>query len=510
MAKRSKVELYEQIRKAHDRDGLSIRALARRFGVHRRMVRDALVSPTPPPRKLAERPAPALGPSKATIDRWLAEDLLAPKKQHHTARRIWQRLVEEQDARVSEGTVRRYVARAKGRRPIPLAEVMVPQAHPLGYEAEVDFGSVSFFQAGEVVQAWMFVMRLSASGKGYHRVYANQAQEAFFDGHVRAFEHLGGVPGRLRYDNLKPAVARVLLGRNRRESERFVELRSHYLFESFYCRPGKEGAHEKGGVEGEIGRFRRRHLVPMPKVDSIAELNELCSGGDRLDDVRRIEGRRPTVAEHFAAEQPHLRPLPAEPFDIGLWLNCRVDTKSRICVRQCFYSVPVRHAGTRIGVRLGTETVEALEGSRVVARHARAVGKGVETLELDHYLEVLQVKLGALSGATALHQARAAGRFTAAHDRFFDLARRRLGDRGGTKALIGVLLAHRVLPFEAVVTGIERAVSVGSVDPDVVVVEARRTLEARAAVSTQLPMLARFDRPAPSLNRYDALLEGTR
>ena len=436
----------------------------------------------------------------------MADDLKAPKKQRHTARRVWQRLVDEHGAEVSEGTVRRYVAAVKGRRAIPLAEVMVPQTHPLGYEAEVDFGAVSFVLGGELVQGWMFVMRLSASGKGFHRVYANQAQEAFFDGHVRAFAHFGGVPERVRYDNLKPAVARVLLGRNRTETDRFATLRSHYHFESFYCRPGKEGAHEKGGVEGEVGRFRRRHLVPMPKVDSLTELNALCHEGDCLDDGRRIEHRRQRVFEHFEDERGHLGPLPAEPFEVGLLLNCRVDTKSRVCVRQCFYSVPVRYAGMRIGVRLGAETVEALDGAKVVASHPRAVGKGAEVLDIDHYLETLSIKAGAFSGSTALHQARAKGRFSPTHDRFFDVARRRLGDRDGTRAIVGVLLAHRTLTFEAVVAGMERALSVASVDPDVVILEARRSTERREDAAV-VPGLARFDRPAPTLERYDKLLE---
>jgi transposase len=509
MAKRSKVELYEQIRKARNNDELSIRELSRRFGVHRRAVREALASPTPPPRKVPERPSPVLGPWLTTIDMWLAADEHAPKKQRHTARRVFQRLVDEHGAEVSETSVRRYVAQAKKRAPMLAAQVMVPQTHPLGYESEVDFGRVSFHLDGVLVDAWMYVMRLSASGKGFHRVYANQAQEAFFDGHVRAFDHFGGVPERVRYDNLKPAVARVLMGRSRLETQRFVALRSHYLFESFYCRPGKEGAHEKGGVEGEIGRFRRRHLVPMPNVSSVAELNDLLSACDGLDDLRHIDSRRFTVAQHFAAEAPRLRRLPPEPLDVRLDLSCRVDAKSRICVRQCFYSVPVRYAGMRVAVRLGAETVEAVNGSRVIARHARAVGKGTQTLELDHYLEVLRIKLGALAGATALHQARAAGRFTAVHDRFFEVARRRLGDKDGTKALVEVLLAHRVLPHEAVVAGIEAALAVGSIDPEVVIVEARRACE-RSGPPASIVGLTRFDRPAPSLAGYDDLLEGVR
>ena len=114
MTKRSKVELYEQIRKSHERDELSIRALSERFGVHRRTVREALVSPIPPPRKESERPAPALGPWKPIIDGWLAADRDVPKKQRHTARRVWQRLVDEHDAEVSESTVRALRGHGQG------------------------------------------------------------------------------------------------------------------------------------------------------------------------------------------------------------------------------------------------------------------------------------------------------------------------------------------------------------------------------------------------------------
>ena len=114
-----------------------------------------------------------------------------------------------------------------------------------------------------LLKCWMFVIRLSHSGKAFHVAFATQAQEAFLEGHVLAFAYFGGVPGRIRYGNLKPAVVRVIKGGDRIESERFTALRSHYGFDSFFCRPGIDGAHEKRGVEGEIGRFRRRHLVPV-------------------------------------------------------------------------------------------------------------------------------------------------------------------------------------------------------------------------------------------------------
>lgn len=155
----------------------------------------------------------------------------------------------------------------------------------------MDFGEFMAWIDGTLVKCWMFCMRLSHSGRGFHVAFSHQAQEAFFEGHVLAFAHFGAVPGRIRYDNLKAAVARVLFGRDRTENERFVALRSHYFFDSFYCLPGLAGAHEKGGVEGEVGRFRRRHLVPVPKVGSLAELNELLSAGDVIDDARHIAAR---------------------------------------------------------------------------------------------------------------------------------------------------------------------------------------------------------------------------
>jgi len=505
----SRVELFEEIRKAHDREELGIRALSTKFGVHRRAVRQALASPIPPPRKATSHPSPALEPWKATINTWLEEDESAPKKQRHTARRVFQRLVEELGADVGESTVRRYVAQAKRDRPVALSRVKIPQIHPLGEEAEVDFGQVSFVCNGKVVIGHLFVMRLSASGRAFHRVYSGETQEVFLDGHVGAFERFGGVPRRIRYDNLKPAVEKVLRGRDRLEAARFVALRSHYGFDSFFCIPGIEGAHEKGGVEGEVGRFRRRHLVPLPKVESLSELNELVTLADDRDDCRHLLGRKMTVGEHATDELAFLLPLPDERFDTALPLRCRVDERSRICVRQRFYSAPVRFVGRRVEVRLSASFVDIYDAKTLLARHERLVTKGAESLTLDHYLEVLERKPGALPGSTALDQARASGAFCATHERFWSEARRRLGDGAGTRALIGVLLAHRNISRAAVLSGIERALAVGSVDPEVVIVEARRATDDRSGVVVAIGALSRFDRPTPSLDAYDSLLEET-
>jgi transposase len=505
----SRVELFERIRREHRDEGASIRALAERHHVHRRTVRQALASAIPPARKIPERGSPALGGHEATVRRWLTQDQDAPRKQWHTARRVWQRLREEQGAEVAESTVRAFVAQVRAELDGQGRGVTVAQEHAPGEEAEVDFGEFQAWLDGVLVRLWLFVLRLSHSGRGFAVAFAHQAQEAFFEGHVLAFEHLGGVPaGRIRYDNLKPAVTRILVGRDRVENERFIALRSHYGFDSFFCEPGEQGAHEKGGVEGEVGRFRRTHLVPVPRVGSLAELNAVIAERMAADDTRRI-GRRPvTVAEAFAAERAWLHPLPAEPFDAARELSARVDAKARVCVLQSWYSVPARLARRRVQVRLGARALEVLDGGRVVATHQRSLHKGSQDLVLDHYLEILVRKPGALAGSTTLAQARAAGVFTDAHQAFWAAARRALGDGAGTRALIEVLLLHRHLPAGHVLAGIQATLTVGSTDPALVAIQARRLADAPLADVVPITCArGRDDRPAPTLTGYDSLLD---
>jgi hypothetical protein len=285
---------------------------------------------------------------------------------------------------------------------------------------------------------------------------------------------LGGVPGRIRYDNLKAAVARVLEGRCREETERFIALRSHYGFSSFFCRPGLAGSHEKGGVEGEIGRFRRRHLVPVPEVNSLTELDDLIAAADWIDDARHLSGRQFDIGTEFASERTVLGQLPLDGFETGLILHPRVDRHSRITVRSCRYSVPVRFVGRRVRVLLRASEVIVFDRRAEVTRHHRSTIKDSQTLVLDHYLEVLAIKPGALPGATALAQARRCGVFTAEHEAFWSAARTAHGDSAGTRELIDVLLLHRYTRHADVVAGLAAAVSVGATNADVVAVEGRR------------------------------------
>jgi len=486
----TRVELYEAIRRDARREDLSIRVLADRHGVHRWTVRAALASALPAPRKVPVRVAPKLEAAKPLIDAMLEQDLTAWRKQQHTARRVLARLVDEHGmTELTYSAVRDYVAK---RRPEVQAaagktveKAFVPQTHEPGAEAEVDFGDVWLCLGGELTRCALFTLRLSYSGKAVHRVFASQGQEAFIEGHLEAFRVLGGTPvDKIRYDNLKSAVTRVLFGRNRTESDRWVTFRSHYGFDTFYCLPGIEGAPEKGGVEGEVGRFRRNHLVPMPDVATLSELNARLEQIDQAEDRRRITNRTLTTGHDFALEQGVLRPLPADGIDPGLTLTPRVDRYARVMVRMARYSVPARLIGRRVRVSLRASELVVFDGRVEVARHARSVRKGSQCLLLDHYLEVLARKPGALPGATALAQARGAGTFTPAHDAFWALARRAHGDAGGTRAIVEVLLLHRHLTHDAVLAGLTAAVAVGSTSSDVVAVEARKAAQLHGTTPT--------------------------
>jgi len=239
----------------------------------------------------------------------------------------------------------------------------------------------------------------------------------------------------------------------------------------------------------------------------MSELNELLAAGDVIDDARHIAARPDPVGVAFAVEVASMGPLPTEAFDPTTVLAAKVDTKGRVSVRQSFYSVPVGLARRTVTVRLGAQWLEVMAEGKVVARHARSLHKGTEDLVLDHYLEILQHKPGAMPGSTALAQARAAGSFSATHERFWAVARAKLGDGAGTRALIGVVLLQRRMAAVVVVAAMEAALGIGSVDPEVVAIEARRLDQVRPpAPVVPIGTGSRDTRPPPRLDHYDELL----
>jgi len=509
------VEQFEQIRRDRDREGLSIRALAERHGVHRRAVRQALVSALPPAKRSpVGRPAPKLGAYRALIDAWLEADRDAPRKQRHTAKRIHERLVDEHGAEVAETTVRDYVRKRRRLMGWPVGEVHVPQVHAPGAEAEVDWGGAQVELAGIAMTVHLFVMRASFSGAAFCQASLVETQQAFLELHAQAFEWFGGVFQNVRFDNLKSAVKQVLKGRRRVESDRFVALRSHYLFVSQFTTPGIAGAHEKGGVEGEVGRFRRNHLVPVPSFADLAALNAWLLGCCEQDLGRRIVGREVTVGEAWTTERPLLGALPAERFDATETATPRVDSKSLVTVRQNRYSVPVALAGLKVHARIGAREITLSHGGRVVAVHERLHGKFGTSARLDHYLELLARKPGGLEHSLALAQERDRGDWPAVLDELWTALTDRYGRSEAARQMVDVVMLCREHRPDRVALAAAGALAAGAIDGRAVAVLARRAQTTGVTPPAPLtglePRLGAHERPAPDLSDYDQLLEGTR
>jgi transposase len=500
------VELFAEIRREHQFGVGTIKGVARKLGVHRRVVRQALVAAVPPERTYRARATPALDRVRDLIDRILEADRTAPRKQRHTARRIHDRLQAERPAApIAASTVREYVRAWKQAEGLVGRTVCVPQTYAWGHEAQVDWYEAVAVLGDEEMTLQVFCLRSMASGAAFHRAYPRATQQAFLEAHEDAFAYFGGVFATLRYDNLTSAVRKILRGYRREETIRFLAFRSHWQFDATFCTPGE--GHEKGGVEGEAGYFRRNHWVPVPQAVDLDALNAQLLAGCRADEARVIHPRTHTVGEAVTIERPSLRPLATEPFDLQEISFPQVDGAGCARVKTNPYSVPAA-VGTWVEAKLGSAHVELWADGHCLARHERSYVRFLPVLELEHYLDVLVRKPGALAGSTPLAQCRARGLWPATYDTLWAHFMRRHGKQAGTREMIGVLQLARTHGPAALQRAVETALTWGCSDHAAV----RQLLLAPALERPVIgpiaigPALAHYQRALPSVAEYDTLL----
>jgi transposase len=399
---------------------------------------------------------PKLDPYLGVIDQILADDQGMPRKQRHTAKRIFERLRDEHGFQGGITIVKDYVAGWRQRS----REVFVPLAHPPGH-AQADFGEAVGIIAGVERKIHFFAFDLPHSDACFVIAYPAETTEAFCDGHVKAFEFFGGVPRSILYDNTKIAVARILGDGKRQRTRVFSELRSHYVFEDRFGRPGK--GNDKGKVEGLVGFARRNFMVPLPVFDSFEALNadlaERC--GKRLDD--RLRGHTETIGERLVRDLTALtKPLPP-PYDACEKVPTTVSSLSLVRYRGNDYSVPTSYGHREVIVRGYVHEVVIACGTEVVARHRRSYEREDFVFDPLHYLALIEKKINALDQAAPLANWQLPDEFTTLRR----LLEARM-DKRGKREFVQVLRLMETFRIEDVAAAVREAIERGAIGFDAV------------------------------------------
>jgi transposase len=489
-----KMAQFEDIRKMYFMEELSIREISRRTGHHRDTIAKYLELEIPEPPKYnltQERHHRILGSFIPIIHEILKSDESKPRKQKHTSRRIFERLIDEYGYTGGYSTITQYLRKTKKKK----KEAFLPLEFQLGAHAEVDWGEAKFLLNGKETTAYLFVMKLGASRGFYVRAYPFQKQEAFFDGHRKCFDFMGGVPYEIAYDNLKSAVKNILKGHEREEQEQFISLRTHYLYNANFCKPAKGS--EKGGVESAVKYIQQNYFVPYPDVSSFEELNEhllKCCMKD-LDKNPKWE-----------AEKKALRPLPSVQFPCVKYTEARVNTYSLVTFDTNKYSVPTKYVSDKVTIKSSVDEIEIYLSNTCIARHPRFYGKNTEHIILDHYLELMLQKPRAI-GNTKVYN-------PTTLPPVYEQYRRLLVARSpkGNQEFVRVLMLHREYPIDQVSTALELAMEYRVYNYDVV---HNLLLQLNSSSPKVIPLrqenishIPRVTVEPPKLDKYNFLLNG--
>jgi len=437
------------------RDGVSIRQVCEETGHHFDTIKKMLDHPEPPAFQCPERPKPKLGPYLEYISGVVASDKDMPKKQRHTAKRIFE-LIREQGYEGGITQVKETVRELKR----TSQETFMPLVHAPG-EAQMDFGQALVKMNGELRKVMFFAMVLSNSGAMFIRAYPRECTETFQDGHVEAFRFFEGVPTRISYDNARTSVSKIIGVHARKLTHGFLQLQSHYLFKEHFCRVRQPN--EKGIVEGIVKYARLNYFVPVPQVKDFDELNAYLERCCRADLDRRVRGRRAPKKELLKEDQAAMLSLPAAPFDASRNVSTTASKFSLVRFDCNDYSVPVRYAYHAVVVKGYVGHVLICRRDSIIAEHKRLWDKEDIAFEPLHYLELLERKPGALDHARPLSEWKLPEIFEDLRERLQEEAH-----AAGTREFIRVLMLLERHSVKKVAKAIDKALRLRRCNRDVV------------------------------------------
>jgi len=488
---------WAEIRRRVLVDGVSRRQILRETGMHRLTLKKILEHSEPPGyRQQQPRPQKKLGAFIERIKQILKDDQALPRKQRHTAKRIWERLQE--DGFTGGYTVVKDAVRELTQK---TQEVFVPLQHRPG-EAQVDFGYALVKVNGQLRKVAFFVMALPYSDAFFVRAFERECTETFWEGHVQAFEFFKGVPNRITYDNTKVAVSKIS-GKERQLTHGFLHLKSHYLFAHHFCRVAR--GNEKGVVEGLVKFTRSNFFVPVPQVRELAELNDYLLQRCKDDQGRRLRGQPGSKAELLLVDQKAFLPLPTTPFESCRKVSTTASSLSLVRFDKNDYSVPVRWAHHPIVAKGYCDQVVLCADGSEVACHARIWDDEQVCFDPLHYLALLETKPGALDHARPL--------MGWTLPECFALLRRRLEaerDGDGTREYIKVLRLLEKHSLPQLRRAVEQALAVGAITRDAVAqfLYPREDWSATLFSLDGHPHLRHVRVAAPNLASYTELVGG--
>jgi transposase len=500
------VDQRAAIRHAYYHEHKSVRQIARDLKCSRKTVDKALASahPTPYTRSVPYT-APKLGAFHARIAELLAEQARQPRKQRYTSHKIFE-ILRTEGYTGSESRIRGYIGQCKRTSKRP--PVFVPLEFDPGQDAQVDWGEAIVILAGARLKVQLFVMRLCYSRRTFALLFPTQRQEAFFEGHVRAFHFFAGVPHRISYDNLTTAIRPIFTGRTRQEQQAFTAFRSHYLFQSHFCTPGQ--GHEKGQVEHGVGYVRRNFLVPLPQADSFAALNEMLLVRCGQDDARQVHGQEATIGALWTAEQPLLRELPPHDIACCITVSACLTPYSQVIFETNRYSVPVERAARQFVIKAYPFHVEIVHQDQIVARHPRCYDRETDVFDPLHYLPLLEQRPGAFEHAKPLRRWRE--NWPLCYKRLLYRLREQWPEGRGIREFVQILRLHETHPAPLIEQAIEQALTYGCVHAEGVKLCLHHLLRPEHSPDvldlTGQPHLAQIGAQPLDFQLYDALLTG--
>lgn len=386
----------DYIKDLYENEDLSLREISRRRGHSFQTVQKYAYQENWSAEQLPNLEAenyPNLEQYIPSIDEWMEADRKLPRKQRHTAMRIYHRLVDEQGYQGSYSSVKRYVRKKKFVLKLA-AEGYLPLAQPCGY-GQVDFGESLYYDAqGKERKGYALTVSFPQSNKGYTQFFPSQNQECLLEGLKRVFERIGGVPLRLRFDNLSTAVAKVLEGGERELTEGFRRFMLHYRFRADFCNPAS--GNEKGNVENKVGYSRRNAFVPVPTVTSFEAFNEWLWDWCEKDAQRLHYKYKIPIQELWEADRESLLKLPEYPFPVFRYEVLSVNKYGFAVIDTNKYGLAPTLAGKTVQAKIFFDHVEFYYDHHPVGRYRRSYGRDEELYDWTQYVGTLLKKPGAV------------------------------------------------------------------------------------------------------------------